>query len=400
MKVPAHVFHACQMLREHKHEAYVVGGCVRDSIIGRTPKDWDVTTSASPDEVKKCFSTVIDTGIEFGTVTVVYPNKETIEVTTYRADGKYEDGRRPTDVRFNGITLEQDLSRRDFTMNAIAYDPLLDIIVDPFFGQGAIKDNMIVCVGDAHERMSEDSLRMLRALRFQAQLGFVIESRTFEVMRDYGMRAKLCAVERRAQELLKALSGKYFHELYSTWMHFPLLWEAWGFTELLLEHESEPRFVDIHNVVESPKLRLAHLLSDWYPASVVAFCESMKLSGEFTKEVPAFVKLIHTAQKGWNWSAERREFLSNALAAGIELDSLLHLFKARGWMCAEDLRDVLAQKPPLTIKDLAINGDDLKREGMTGREIGECLRFLLRRVIDEPSFNTPEKLIQIATGKK
>lgn len=394
--VPSHVFHACQMLKEHGHEAYVVGGCVRDQIIGREPKDWDVTTSATPDEVKKCFSTVVDTGIEFGTVTVVYPSKETIEVTTYRADGKYEDGRRPDEVRFHGITLEQDLMRRDFTMNAIAYDPLLDKLVDPFNGREDIEEAVIRAVGSAHERMTEDSLRMLRALRFQAQLGFVIDKDTFEVMKAYGRRAWTCAVERRAQELLKALTGNHFHEIYPTWEHFPELWEAWGFTDELLDLESEPRFVDIENVRKDAKLRLAHLLSSWYPTSAGRFCESMKLSGQMMKEIPAFITLLHKAQEGWSWNAERRDYLAQALSTGIELEQLFHLFDARGWTCVESLREVLSDKPPLSLKDLAVNGNDLLRAGFSGKRLGEVLRYLLRKVIDEPSYNKPEKLVELA----
>lgn len=395
--VPPHVFHACQMLKEHGHRAYVVGGCVRDQLLGRTPKDWDVTTSARPDEVKQCFSTVIDTGIEFGTVTVVYPSKETIEVTTFRGDGKYSDGRRPDEVNYVE-SVELDLMRRDFTINAMAFDPLVGELVDPYGGQDDLRKGIIRAVGNAHERMNEDSLRMLRALRFKAQLGFTLDKDLFDVMGAYGARAQTCAIERRAQELLKALSGSYFHELHDTWKDLPELWEAWGFFEDLRSANPQPRFVDINKVVNDPKLRLSHFLSTWRSSDVSQFCRNMKLSGDFISKVPEYVVHIQSgAKNSFQWNAERRLYLSKAIDRGLDLEDLFHLLEARGLKgTTRGLRDVLAEKPPLTLSDLAINGNHLKNIGMAGREIGWALNHLLERVIDEPSHNTPEKLIALA----
>jgi tRNA nucleotidyltransferase (CCA-adding enzyme) len=395
--VPEHVFHACQMLREKGHEAYVVGGCVRDQLLGREPKDWDVTTSATPEQVKECFSTVIDTGIAFGTVTVVYPSKKVIEVTTFRTEGKYEDGRRPDSVQFKGVTLVQDLSRRDFTMNAIAHDPLTGTTYDPFHGVNDISGNLIRAVGNAHERMTEDSLRMLRALRFKAQLGFDIEHNLNEVMKAYGIRAGLCAVERRTQELLKAVSGSFFSELYNSWNDHAELWEAWGFTEDLADAEADPLFFDIQRVDANPKLRLAHLLSDWYPTTVSKYCLGMKLPSEFIKEVPIYVELIQEALKTpWRYAAERRGFLAKALARGANVEDLLGLLEKRGWGPARDFRATMVTNPPLTVAHLAIGGDDLKLMGLQGRQIGETLRKLLQVVIDNPDLNEREMLSSIA----
>ncbi len=179
--LPDKVIHIIQILQNAGHEAYAVGGCVRDSILGRIPDDWDITTSARPAEVKALFGRTIDTGIQHGTVTVML-GKEGFEVTTYRIDGIYEDGRHPREVTFTG-ELREDLRRRDFTVNAMAYNET-DGLVDAFDGLGDLKRKTIRCVGDARERFAEDALRMMRAVRFSAQLGFSIEEDTQAAIRQ------------------------------------------------------------------------------------------------------------------------------------------------------------------------------------------------------------------------
>lgn len=174
IKMPAQAAKVIQTLEQHGFEAYIVGGCVRDSILGRTPGDWDITTSASPQEVKEIFDHTVDTGIEHGTVTVLM-NHEPYEVTTYRVDGKYEDHRRPNEVHFTK-SLREDLLRRDFTINAMAYNDN-EGIIDMYDGMTDLKNQTIRCVGEAKKRFDEDALRILRALRFQAQLGFQIEEK-------------------------------------------------------------------------------------------------------------------------------------------------------------------------------------------------------------------------------
>ena len=153
-------------------EAYAVGGCIRDSILGRTPDDWDITTSAKPEDVKALFHWTLDTGIQHGTVTVML-EREGFEVTTYRVDGKYEDGRHPKEVSFTA-SLTEDLKRRDFTINAMAYNEEIGL-VDIFNGLEDLRNGIIRCVGNPEKRFGEDALRMLRAIRFSAQLGYVIE---------------------------------------------------------------------------------------------------------------------------------------------------------------------------------------------------------------------------------
>ena len=175
LEIPKNAETILHILENAGYEAYVVGGCVRDSILGRNPDDWDITTSASPYEIKELFRRTVDTGIQHGTVTVMM-DKEGFEVTTYRIDGDYADSRHPSEVQFTG-SLREDLQRRDFTINAMAYNDE-EGIIDIFGGVADLKRNVIRCVGNAKERFSEDALRILRAIWFAAQLGFEIEEET------------------------------------------------------------------------------------------------------------------------------------------------------------------------------------------------------------------------------
>ncbi len=187
-------------------EGYAVGGCVRDSMLGKMPKDWDVTTNASPEEIKSLFKRTVDTGIEHGTVTVLLGD-EGFEVTTYRIDGKYEDNRHPSEVKFTK-SLSEDLLRRDFTINAMAYNEK-DGIVDLFGGEDDLKKGIIRAVGNPRERFSEDALRIMRAARFASVLGFEIEEETEKAMAYLAENLKDISAERIREELFKLIMGKY-----------------------------------------------------------------------------------------------------------------------------------------------------------------------------------------------
>lgn len=200
--LPDKVQYIIQTLLSHGFEAYAVGGCVRDSLLGRIPEDWDITTSAKPAEVKALFSHTIDTGIEHGTVTVMLEH-EGFEVTTYRIDGEYEDGRHPKQVEFTS-NLTEDLRRRDFTINALAYNDATGI-VDAFDGIGDMKNHIIRCVGNADERFDEDALRILRAVRFSAQLDFTIEPDTLRSVASHACDLHKISAERIRVELTKLL---------------------------------------------------------------------------------------------------------------------------------------------------------------------------------------------------
>jgi len=200
--LPEDVSYIIHRLEAAGYEAYAVGGCIRDTILGRKPPDWDITTSAQPSVVKSCFKRTIDTGIQHGTVTVMLKNTG-YEVTTYRIDGEYKDGRHPENVKFTG-NLRLDLMRRDFTVNAMAYNDNTGL-VDEFGGIQDLKDGIIRCVGDAYSRFGEDALRMLRAIRFSGQLGFCIEEKTKQAITKLAGNLKKTSAERIRVELSKLL---------------------------------------------------------------------------------------------------------------------------------------------------------------------------------------------------
>ena len=202
IELPKKVLFIINNLQLHGYEAFAVGGCVRDSILARRPQDWDITTSAKPEEIKKLFRRTIDTGIEHGTVTVLF-GKDSFEVTTYRIDGAYEDSRHPKEVQFTN-RLEEDLRRRDFTINAMAYNDQVRL-VDVFGGMQDLNHHLIRCVGDPEERFSEDALRILRAVRFSAQLNFPIESATADAIRKLAPNLQNISAERIQAELVKLL---------------------------------------------------------------------------------------------------------------------------------------------------------------------------------------------------
>ena len=206
MDIPEKAAMVIKELMDQGFEAYAVGGCVRDSILGRQPEDWDITTSARPEQVKQIFPRTVDTGIEHGTVTVLI-DKETFEVTTYRVDGEYEDHRHPREVTFTA-SLEEDLKRRDFTINAMAYNPETGL-VDIFHGIEDLEQGVIRCVGAPEARFDEDALRILRAIRFSAQLGFRIDEATQRAMSGKAADLKEVSAERIRVELVKLLISKH-----------------------------------------------------------------------------------------------------------------------------------------------------------------------------------------------
>lgn len=216
IELPEKVNTIIRMLSEHGHEAYAVGGCVRDSLLSRTADDWDITTSASPYEVKALFRRTIDTGIAHGTVTVMM-EREGFEVTTYRIDGEYEDGRHPKEVCFTK-KLSEDLCRRDFTINAMAYNEQSGL-VDLFGGAADLEAGRIRCVGDARERFDEDALRILRAFRFSAQLDFDIEPSTLAAARERAGNLTRISAERIRTEWNKLLLSEHPNRLLMAWEH-------------------------------------------------------------------------------------------------------------------------------------------------------------------------------------
>ena len=204
IQLPEKVRYIIDILMEAGYDAYAVGGCVRDSILGRKPSDWDITTSALPEQVKGLFRRTVDTGIQHGTVTIML-EKEGFEVTTYRIDGEYEDSRHPKTVIFTPNLIE-DLKRRDFTINAMAYNDKAGI-VDAFEGMEDLQRKVIRCVGDAEARFGEDALRIMRAIRFSAQLGYEIEEETGKAIRKLAPTLQNISAERIQVELVKLITS-------------------------------------------------------------------------------------------------------------------------------------------------------------------------------------------------
>ena len=257
ISLPAKVARILNTLGEHGYEAYAVGGCVRDSLLGRTPQDWDITTSARPEQVKALFRHTIDTGIQHGTVTVMLEH-EGFEVTTYRIDGEYEDARHPKEVAFTANLLE-DLKRRDFTINAMAYNNE-EGLVDLFDGIRDLQRKVIRCVGNPTERFSEDALRILRALRFSAQLGFKLDPATLDAIIALAPTLEKISAERIRVELNKLLISKrpeYMEAVYEAGITKIVLPE---FDELMKTPQNNPPHC--YNVGEHTIAALQHVPAD------------------------------------------------------------------------------------------------------------------------------------------
>ena len=367
-ELPPGALEVLRRLNAAGHQAYAVGGCVRDLARGVPPHDYDICTSALPAQTERCFAgeRVVETGIKHGTVTVLMAG-EPYEITTFRTDGDYLDGRHPQSVAFTD-SLTEDLRRRDFTINAMAYHPDIGLR-DPFDGQADIARRMIRCVGDAGARFSEDALRILRALRFAAELGFDIAPDTARAMRELSGRLALISRERIAAELLRALNGENA---------VPVL-RAFD-TVLLAALPDYPAAAlpeALHALAILPRgdtvLRLAVLLSPCGAAGGRVLA-SLKPSRALSAQVLAL-----TAAAGEDISrAELPLWL--ARLGETQLRRLLTLQGREELLAC--LPALLAQHPPLTLGELQINGRDLTAAGLpAGAELGRTLNALHRRVL-------------------
>lgn len=435
IQLPEKVNRIIQTLQAHGYEAYAVGGCVRDSVLGRIPDDWDITTSALPEETKELFSRTFDTGIEHGTITVLL-EKDAFEVTTYRVDGKYEDSRHPSEVTFTRC-LQEDLLRRDFTINAMAYNDT-DGLVDIFGGMEDLRTGTIRCVGDATARFSEDALRILRAVRFAAQLGFEIEESTKEGIRNLAPNLSRISAERIQVELVKMLVSpnpellKMAYELGITKVILPEF-DRMMDTEQETPHHAynvgEHTLKSIGFVKADKVLRLTMLLHDVAKPRTKELDENGKAhfhmhsveGAELTKQILRRLKFdndtLHKVTKlvfhhDLRIPATPRSVRRAMNRMGEELfpyylevrkaDTLAQSEYQREEKLQniEDIRvlyeDIISRKECVSLKDLAVTGSDLIAMGMKpGKEIGEILSFLLEQVLEEPEFNTKEKLSEL-----
>ncbi|MCD7835399.1 MAG: CCA tRNA nucleotidyltransferase [Lachnospiraceae bacterium] len=419
-------------------EAYVVGGCVRDSILGRTPEDWDITTSAKPEEIKALFKRTIDTGIKHGTVTVMLGN-EGFEVTTYRIDGKYEDGRHPESVTFTP-SLFEDLRRRDFTINAMAYNDEAGLI-DMFGGMKDIEAKLIRCVGNAGERFGEDALRIMRAIRFSAQMGYSIDKDTGDAISIAAPNLKIISAERIQTELVKLLVSKHpdylriAYEMGVTKVFLPEFDIAMETPQNHPHHSYSVGEHTLHALLEIPPqkdLRIAMLLHDIGKPATMKLDENgithfhghpsvseamardilrrLKFDNETIKRVCRLVR-YHDYGNGVEPSLG---FVRRAVSRiGNDIFEEFLLVKradimAQSMYMREDKLEALRkmsdyyhticdEKQCVSLKMLAVTGNDLIDGGMEpGRRIGEVLSKLLEIVLENPEYNTKEILLKKA----
>ena len=435
--LPEQVTRIINTLNEAGFEAYAVGGCVRDSIMGRTPDDWDITTSASPQEVKKLFRRTVDTGIQHGTVTVML-QKTGYEVTTYRIDGEYEDNRHPKEVIFTKC-LEEDLKRRDFTVNAMAYHPR-EGLVDLFDGIGDMERKCIRCVGRAEERFSEDALRMMRGVRFSAQFGYGMEEETKRAVRKLAGNLESVSAERIRVELIKLLLSPhpdYLRDAYELGITKIILPE---FDVCMETPQNNPHHcynVGEHTLqglkaVRADKvLRLAMLLHDiGKPLTKTTdasgkdhFKKHAKESTRLAENILRRLKFDNDTLKrvcrlvefhDWSIDLEENVRISTVrrLIAKIGEDAFPDMFEINradllaqsGYFRAEKLakqerleamyREIKEKSECLSLKDLSVSGKDLLAQGLKpGKELGEILQRMLTDVLEDPAHNKKEYLL-------
>jgi tRNA nucleotidyltransferase (CCA-adding enzyme) len=389
LPIPQEVLGIAEKLEDAGFETWCVGGAVRDNLLGYPNKDFDLATTATPPQVRKLFRRTIPLGIEHGTVAVLDRKRVTHEVTTFRRDVK-TDGRHAV-VEF-GVSLEEDLARRDFTINAIAYHPVKLEWRDPFGGAGDLEARMIRSVGTPEHRFREDYLRILRALRFAARYGFVIEPRTWEAAKEAVAGLQHLSAERVREEWFGGLQGAQRPtDLVRLWMEVGAL-EVW--LPELASAELGVGSADL-SVIDRIGGRHPVLITVYLSQNPVATLTRLRCSNADIERARVITRLLVTSPDPGS-PADVRRWMA---AAGGYIDELVAVKAAEGSgarlrIAVEHIRSTGA---PLTIGDLAIDGADLIAAGLEqGPELGRVLKELLDRVLDEPGINTKETLLRQA----
>lgn len=404
INIPQNVKLIIDTLEDAGYEAFAVGGCVRDALMGRVPNDWDITTSATPMQVKELFRRTIDTGIKHGTVTIML-GKEGYEVTTYRIDGDYMDGRHPDKVIFTNNLIE-DLKRRDFTINAMAYNERVGI-VDAFDGINDLENKIIRCVGEATERFTEDALRILRALRFSAQLDFNINEATAVAVKELGKNLGLISKERIQTELDKLITSNCPDRI--------KLVHLYGLNKFIFEGATsinEDRlslYENISSIMESlPNnhyLRWAALMH--YEAEPSVVLRKLKFDNVTINTCSKLVSAAHTPLPV-NKPALRRmivkygkDIFDNYLFTYIHSLCATGLYEHGSsdhvTLVEKLYKEIISDNDCISTKDMAIGGTVLLKEGIeSGKKMGDVINYLFERVLDEPSLNEYDTLLSIA----
>ena len=434
IRIPPGAARILRVLEDHGYEAFVVGGCVRDSLLGRNPNDWDITTSALPLQVKALFRRTIDTGLKHGTVTVLMDG-EPFEVTTYRVDGEYLDGRHPSEVTFTA-SLQEDLQRRDFTINAMAYSEKKGL-QDLFGGLPDLEKGLIRAVGDPAKRFGEDALRIMRAVRFAAQLGYEVEADTVQAMKELAPTLSKISAERIAAELEKLLVSPHPEKL-------KMAYEC-GITAVILpefdrcmetaqnnpHHKysvGEHTIVSIGNARPDRILRYTMLMHDMGKPSckttdeqgIDHFYGHQEVSAQMANDILRRLKSDNETRRSVSKLVRYHDLTcgltGKSVRKAISLigEDLFPLYlevKDADTRAQSDFRfqekmdyldevrlryrKILEEGDCLSLKDLAVNGKDLIAAGMKpGREIGEVLGAMYRDVIDDPEHNNKEYLME------
>ena len=432
--IPENVKMILDTMHKAGYEAYIVGGCVRDALLGRKPEDWDITTNAHPTETKKLFRRTIDTGIEHGTVTVMV-GKEGYEITTYRIDGKYEDSRHPSEVTFTR-DLTEDMRRRDFTINAMAYNEE-EGLIDRFDGIKDLKGRMIRCVGSPIERFSEDALRIMRAVRFSAQLDYDIDEETRQAIKELAPTLKNISAERIQTELVKLLLSDHPEKIRQAYElgitkevipEFDRCMETPQKNKHHMYNVGEHTIAALENVRSDRLLRLTMLMHDMGKPDTISIDEDginhfykhdlvgvdvarnifrrLKFDRDTMDRVcnlilyhdvryPAEAKAVRKAmnqvgEKDFPLLFEIRYADTMAQSTYMREEKLALLEDTKAVY-----REIVERDDCISLKSLAVNGRDLIELGISpGRELGKILNNMLMDVLDEPTHNTKEYLLE------
>ncbi len=389
INIPESVADVIRRLEDAGYEAYAVGGCVRDCLLGLEPHDWDVTTSAAPEATLAIFGNeAIPTGLQYGTVSVK-SGEYMVEVTTFRTDGVYTDNRRPDSIGY-ASSLPEDLSRRDFTINAIAYS-LSDEIIDPFNGRRDLNNRLIRAVGVARDRFEEDALRMFRGLRIAARLGFSIHPNTFSAIYEKAHLAAFLSAERIKDELKKFLLCP------NTYM-ITCVFES----GLMASFGVGTQCPDLEDISELPPDGLSRLCAMCYALekecvirSARGFLEDLRFDRHSIKMAEAVCEVLREGlpgeMKAWKHllASHGQDVCVNAALVAKALDN---------YDFGPVLREIIESGECWSTKSLAVDGNDLKKLGYSGKALGQELEVLLMYVIEYPAENTKERLLELAAG--
>ncbi|MEP6905599.1 MAG: CCA tRNA nucleotidyltransferase, partial [Gemmatimonadales bacterium] len=418
---PSEVLRIARTLETAGFDTWCVGGAVRDALLGLQHLDWDLATAARPNEIRNLFPRTIPVGIEFGTVGVLDDNGVMHEVTTYRRD-VHTDGRHPV-VEF-GATLDEDLSRRDYTINAIAFGPTTKELRDPFNGQSDLENRIVRAVGEPSERIREDRLRALRAIRFAARFDFQIEPQTWDAIVASAPHLTRLSAERVKQEIEKTMEQVRFpSRAFRLWRDSgalaSLVPSLAGITDVHLAALDHLRIPGLPGRPQRKVARLTALFAAAPPRDIMTTLKALRFSNSDSKwiagVVAAWRELAETlttsmmqtdpppdsALRRWAAAAGRTRF-----ASVLRLADAMWWAKREAGVPAPSKSRVasvyrrairIAYNDPIEIADLAIAGDDLEKLGITGPAVGRTLRRLLQNVINEPALNTHERLLAMAS---